>query len=81
MSNTDIEVAHNYHEQTKHSYRSVRSDTHSLDFSNRPVPFKSYPGLKPIPLPKPMGGHRDHCPFGCLRSYLSHKGGTNSEFK
>lgn len=53
MSNTDIEVAHNYHEQTKHSYRSIRSDTHSLDFSNRPVPFKTYPGLKPIPLPNP----------------------------
>ncbi len=53
MSNRDTKTATHYHEQTKHSYRSVRSDTHSLDFSNRPVPFKTYPGLKPIPLPNP----------------------------
>ncbi len=51
MSNRDTETTRHYHEQTKHSYRSVRSDAHSLDFSNRPVPFKTYPGLKPIPLP------------------------------
>ena len=50
MSNRDTETAYHYHEQTKHSYRSVRSDAHSLDFSNQPVPFKTYPGLKPIPL-------------------------------
>ena len=53
MSNRDTETAYHYHEQTKHSYRSVRSDAHSLDFSNQPVPFKSYPGLKPIPLLHP----------------------------
>ena len=53
MSNRDTETAYHYHEQTKHSYRSVRSDAHSLDFSNQPVPFKTYPGLKPIPLLHP----------------------------
>ncbi len=51
MSNSDTETAYHYHEQTKHSYRSVRSDAHSLDFSNQPIPFKTYPGLEPIPLP------------------------------
>jgi SagB-type dehydrogenase family enzyme len=51
MSNSDTKTAYHYHEQTKHSYRSVRSDTHSLDFSNQPIPFKTYPGLEPIPLP------------------------------
>jgi len=56
MSNSDTEPAYHYHEQTKHSYQSVRSDTHSLDFSNQPVPFKTYPGLKPIPLPHPLEG-------------------------
>ncbi len=53
MLNRDTQTAYHYHEQTKHSYRSVRSDTHSLDFSNQPIPFKTYPGLKPIPLPHP----------------------------
>jgi len=53
MSNHDTETASHYHEQTKHSHRSVRSDAHSLDFSNQPVPFKTYPGLTPIPLPHP----------------------------
>ena len=52
MSNRDTETANEYHEQTKHSHRSVRSDTHSLDFSNQPVPFKTYPGLDPIALPR-----------------------------
>jgi len=51
MSNRDTDTAYHYHEQTKHSYQSVRSDAHSLDFSNQPIPFKTYPGLKPIPLP------------------------------
>jgi SagB-type dehydrogenase family enzyme len=56
MSNQDTKTAYHYHEQTKHSYRSVRSNAHSLDFSNQPIPFKTYPGLKPIPLPHPLEG-------------------------
>jgi SagB-type dehydrogenase family enzyme len=47
----NLEVALNYHNATKHSYASVRSNQHSLDFSNQPIPFKVYPTLEPSPLP------------------------------
>jgi SagB-type dehydrogenase family enzyme len=40
-----------YHNATKHSYASVRSNQHSLDFNNQPIPFKIYPMLEPSPLP------------------------------
>jgi SagB-type dehydrogenase family enzyme len=52
MTNKDTEATWNYHNQTKHSYRSVRSDPHYLDWSNQPIPFKIYSGLEPIPLPR-----------------------------
>lgn len=51
MSNRDTEAAHSYHQQTKHSYESVHSDPHVLDWSNRPIGFKTYLGLEPLPLP------------------------------
>ena len=40
-----------YHERTKHSAASVRSDSHFLDWENQPLPFKVYEDLEPIPLP------------------------------
>ena len=49
--NRNLEVALNYHNATKHSYASVRSNQHSLDFNNQPIPFKIYPTLDPSPLP------------------------------
>ena len=51
-SNQQIEAAWEYHDGTKHSYWSVRESTHTLDFSNYPLPFKIYQGLEPIPLPR-----------------------------
>jgi len=48
-SNSD--AAWKYHEATKHSYNSVRSNTHFMDWSNQPLPFKIYPTLEPIRLP------------------------------
>jgi SagB-type dehydrogenase family enzyme len=50
-TNQDSEVARDYHDATKHSYASVRSNPHSLDFNNQPIPFKIYPTLPPSPLP------------------------------
>jgi SagB-type dehydrogenase family enzyme len=50
--NQQIEAAWTYHNGTKHSYQSVRSGRHVLDFANQPLPFKIYTGLAPIPLPK-----------------------------
>src|SRR5882724_4150097 len=49
--NRGSDVALTYHNATKHSYASVRSNQHSLDFENQPLPFKIYPTLQPSPLP------------------------------
>jgi SagB-type dehydrogenase family enzyme len=45
------EVASNFHDATKHSYRSVRTNPHFLDFGNQPLPFKIYPSLEPSRMP------------------------------
>lgn len=49
--NRDLEAAWKYHNATKHSYASVRSNSHALDFSNQPLPFKVYATLEPSRLP------------------------------
>ena len=43
MSNRELDVARRYHEITKHSFTSVRSDPHALDWENRPLAYKIYP--------------------------------------
>jgi SagB-type dehydrogenase family enzyme len=50
-SNVNSEAACNYHEATKHSYTSVRTNPHFLDFGNQPLPFKIYPALEPLRMP------------------------------
>src|SRR6266446_1860171 len=52
MTNRDVQTAWKYHEGTKHSYWSVRSSTHFLDWANRPLPFKIYPAIEAIALPR-----------------------------
>ncbi|MGH9815950.1 MAG: SagB/ThcOx family dehydrogenase [Candidatus Acidiferrales bacterium] len=52
MSNRQIKAAWEYHNATKHSWESVRRGGHRLDFDNYPLPFKVYPQLGPIPLPR-----------------------------
>ncbi|NDQ57765.1 MAG: SagB/ThcOx family dehydrogenase [Acidipila sp.] len=49
--NCTLEVARAYHDATKHSYASVRSGAHFLDWANQPAPFKIYPTLQLLPLP------------------------------
>jgi SagB-type dehydrogenase family enzyme len=52
MTNNDnTNVALHYHEATKHSYGSVRTHPHFLDFGNQPLPFKIYPALEPSRMP------------------------------
>ncbi len=51
MTNNNVETAWNYHETTKHSYSSVRTNPHSLDFDNQPLPFKIYPDLELLRMP------------------------------
>ena len=52
--NRKVETAWRYHEATKHSYVSIRTNPHFLDWSNRPLPFKIYPALEPMLLPREM---------------------------
>jgi SagB-type dehydrogenase family enzyme len=44
-----------YHERTKHSVASVRTNRHFLDWENQPLPFKIYTELDAIPLPRDLG--------------------------
>jgi len=50
-NNVNSEVARDYHEATKHSYTSVRTNPHFLDFANQPLLFKIYPALEPSRMP------------------------------
>ena len=52
MANQDPEATWLYHNATKHSNWSVRTNSHRMDWANQPLPFKIYPGLEPLPLPR-----------------------------
>ena len=52
MKNRGVQAAWKYHQGTKHSYWSIRTNPHVLDWANRPLPFKIYPTVEPIPLPR-----------------------------
>jgi SagB-type dehydrogenase family enzyme len=52
MNNRDIQAAWKYHDATKHSSWSIRSNPHFLDWANRPLSFKVYPTIEPLPLPR-----------------------------
>jgi SagB-type dehydrogenase family enzyme len=54
MNNRDTLATWKYHDSTKHSYSSVRSNPHFLDWANQPLPFKIYPTIAPVPLPLEM---------------------------
>ena len=54
MGNRDIEAARAYHAVTKHSYTSVRTDGHLLDWQNRPMPYKLYPEVSGLALPRDL---------------------------
>jgi SagB-type dehydrogenase family enzyme len=54
LNNDDIEAARLYHEATKHSYTSVRTFPHFLDWDNRPLPYKIYPTAASLALPRDL---------------------------
>src|SRR5438874_11670702 len=54
MNNREIQAAWKYHDGTKHSYWSIRNHPHFLDWANRPLPFKIYPKIEPLALPRAM---------------------------
>jgi len=41
-----------YHDETKHSRASVRTDRHALDWANKPFLFKVYPDAPAVTLPR-----------------------------
>src|SRR5262245_23031508 len=49
-------AAWSYHDGTKHSPQSVRSNRHYLDWENKPLPFKMYSTAEPVPLPRELPG-------------------------
>ncbi|MDW8359203.1 MAG: SagB/ThcOx family dehydrogenase [Candidatus Caldarchaeum sp.] len=51
MTEPDYRRALEFHEATKHSYISVRTVFHRLDWANKPSPFKQYEDLPSQPLP------------------------------
>ena len=54
MGNDYIEAARVFHEITKHSYTSVRSSPHLLDWDIKPLPYKIYPGAASVALPRDL---------------------------
>ncbi|HEV8440610.1 MAG TPA: SagB/ThcOx family dehydrogenase [Methylomirabilota bacterium] len=50
--NQQIGSARDYHDRTAHSPRSVRASGHRLDWDIKPMPFKIYPELPALPLPR-----------------------------
>ena len=50
--NDSADAAKRYHEDTKHSVRSIRTTPHFLDWPNQPLSFKLYRDLQPLALPK-----------------------------
>jgi len=72
MQNLQTEKTRSYHSGTKHSYESVRRNAHFLDWPNRPLLFKIYRDLEPIPLPPEGAPTRLPAPVGLksLRNLL-----------
>jgi SagB-type dehydrogenase family enzyme len=54
LGNEYIEAARVFHEITKHSYTSVRSSPHFLDWDIKPLPYKIYPGAASVALPREL---------------------------
>ena len=54
MLNSDTGAARAYHNDTKHSQERLRQTAHYLDWDIKPSPFKVYPDLEPIPLPREL---------------------------
>jgi SagB-type dehydrogenase family enzyme len=51
-ANRHSEAARRYHDATTHSPQSVRMSAHRLDWDTKPEPFKIYPDLPVVALPR-----------------------------
>jgi SagB-type dehydrogenase family enzyme len=54
LKNLDRQAAWAYHDGTKHSYESLRTNAHFLDWENQPLAFKIYADAEAIPLPQKL---------------------------
>src|SRR5881628_1683368 len=54
MGNHDLDRLWAYHDGTKHSVATLQRDRHQLDWGIMPRPFKVYPELPPIALPRDL---------------------------
>ena len=75
MSNRDTSAARNYHDATKHSYYSIHTSPHFLDWPNQPLPFKLYRDLPALPLPQ----SRDVSPVPALDAIAAEESETQVE--
>ncbi len=67
MPNRDTAAARRYHDSTKHSLARLRAHPHYLDWDIKPRPFKVYPTLEPIPLPRELPPSRVPAPAAIAR--------------
>lgn len=66
-----------YHSQTMHTYRSVRTQSHSIDWDHPPKQFKIYPEtFARIPLDKKNTDHRFFYLIGGITAQKSYPGVT-----
>ncbi|MCD8543446.1 MAG: hypothetical protein LRY52_00855 [Sulfurospirillum cavolei] len=66
-----------YHDQTAHTYRSVRMKSHRIDWDNPPKPFKIYPESFPrIMLDAKVPSHRFLMLIGGITAQKSYPGIT-----
>lgn len=54
-ANADVRVAREFHDSTAHTPASVRASTHTLDWDNKPFPFKVYTDAPAVALPREAG--------------------------
>jgi SagB-type dehydrogenase family enzyme len=63
--NEETERLFAYHQATKHTYHSVRTSAHYLDWKNQPNPFRTYEGAPVTPL-APEPGFPDTGTFAAM---------------
>ncbi len=58
VTNRDSGATWTYHNGTKHSLASIQAHPHYLDWEIKPRPFKVYPDIEPLPLPRQLPASR-----------------------
>jgi SagB-type dehydrogenase family enzyme len=48
------DAADEFHQRTKHTWQRIRAESYGLDWGNHPFPFKLYPDLAPLALPREL---------------------------